>query len=144
MRAPDIFDYLLTKLEGNYSKKCREKIHRNEEAYETYLTQNDIYSPFSLHIFCSPFTFFDQYFNSKFPWNKTEKTSTFTWITPHVTILTTLEAIRTSQDGMADEVSGNIIAELSKRGTFGGFSEERMQLVLEVMWNTVDYYFRDS
>ena len=39
---PDFFDDLLTKLEINYSKKCREKIYSTEEAYETYLPQNDI------------------------------------------------------------------------------------------------------
>ena len=66
----------------------------------------------------------------KFPWNKTYKTPTFTGITPNVTILTMLKAIRKYQDGMADEVSGNIVADLSKRGAFGGFSEERMQLFL--------------
>ena len=44
-----------------------------------------------------------------------------------------LEAIRTSQDGMADEVSGNIIAELRKKETFGSFSEYRMQYLLEGM-----------
>ena len=47
---------------------------------------------------------------SKFPWNKTDNTPTFTGIPPHVTILTILEAIRISQDVMVDEVSGNIIA----------------------------------
>ena len=61
-----------------------------------------------------------------FPWNKKDKTQTFTEIPPHVTNLTMLEAIRTSQDGMAYEVSGNIIVELRKRGTFGGFGEERI------------------
>ena len=45
---------------------------------------------------------------------------------------------------MADEVLGNIIAELRKRGTFGGFSEERIQSVLEGMWNKVDYSLKDS
>ena len=45
----------------------------------------------------------------KFPWNKTDKTPTFTGITPHVTILTILEAISKSQEGMADEVSGNMV-----------------------------------
>ena len=38
---------------------------------------------------------------------------------------------------MADELSGNIVAELRKRGTFGGFNEGRIQLVLELMWNKV-------
>ena len=39
----------------------------------------------------------------KFTLNKPEKTPTFTGVTPtHVTILTILESIRTSQDGMAD------------------------------------------
>ena len=40
---------------------------------------------------------------------------------------------------MADEVSGNIVAELRNRGTFGGFSEERVHLLLEGMWNKLDY-----
>ena len=43
-------------------------------------------------------------------WNKTGKTTNFRGIHPHGTILTTLEAIRTSQDGIADKVSGNIVA----------------------------------
>ena len=57
---------------------------------------------------------------------------------------TMMEAIRTSQDGMADEVSRNIVAELRRRGTFGGFSEERMQSVLEGIWNKLKYDFKDS
>ena len=61
-----------------------------------------------------------------------------------MTILTMLEAIRTSQDGMVDKVSGNIIAELSKRGKFGGFSEEKMQSFLEGIWNKVQYALKDS
>ena len=55
-----------------------------------------------------------------------------------------LEAIKTYQDGMKYEVLGNIIAELRKRGEFGGFSEERMQSVIEGMWNKVDYSLKDS
>ena len=47
---------------------------------------------------------------AKFPWNKTDKTPTFTGITPHVTILTMLETIRKSQDGMSYEFFGDIIA----------------------------------
>ena len=49
-----------------------------------------------------------------------------------------------SQDGMVDEVSGNIIAELRKRGDFGGFSEERMQSFIEGMWNKIEYALKDS
>ena len=79
----------------------------------------------------------------KFPWNKTDETPTFTGILPHVTILTMLEAIMESQDGTEDEVSGNIIAELRNIGTFGGFSEERMQLVLEGLCNKVEYVLGD-
>ena len=40
---------------------------------------------------------------------------------------------------MEDEVSWNIAAELSKRGTFGGFSEEIMLMLLEGIWNNVEY-----
>ena len=61
------------------------------------------------------------------PWNKTDKTPTFTGTPPNVTMLTMLEAIRTSKDGMEDEVSVNIIEELRRRGTFGGFSKGRVQ-----------------
>ena len=45
---------------------------------------------------------------------------------------------------MADEVSWNIVAELRKRGTFGGFNEERMQSLLEIIWNKVEYALKDS
>ena len=45
---------------------------------------------------------------------------------------------------MADEVLGDIGVELRKRGTFGGFSEERMQLLLEGMWNKIEYDLKDS
>ena len=55
-----------------------------------------------------------------------------------------LEDISTYQDGLSDETSGNIVEELRKRGTFGGFSEERMYLLLEVLWNKVEYAFKDS
>ena len=44
---------------------------------------------------------------------------------------------------MVDELSGNIIAELSKSGTFGGFIEESMQLLLEGTWDKVEYDLRD-
>ena len=40
---------------------------------------------------------------------------------------------------MADEVLGNIVAELRRRGNFGGFREERVQSLLEEMWNEVEY-----
>ena len=55
-----------------------------------------------------------------------------------------LEAIRTSQESMKDDVSGSIVAELRKRGTFGGFSEHRTQSSLEGMWNKVEYALKDS
>ena len=55
-----------------------------------------------------------------------------------------LEAIRTSQDRIADEVSGNIVADLRKRGTFGSFSEERMQSLHGRIWNKVEYALKDS
>ena len=55
-----------------------------------------------------------------------------------------LEAISKSQDDMADEVFGNIIEKLRKRGKFGGSSEERMQSVLEGMWNKVEYALKGS
>ena len=45
---------------------------------------------------------------------------------------------------MADEISGNIVAELSKIGNFGGFSEERIQSLLEGIWNKVEYGLKDS
>ena len=40
---------------------------------------------------------------------------------------------------MVDEVSGNIVVELRKRENFGGFREERGQLLLEEMCNEVEY-----
>ena len=55
-----------------------------------------------------------------------------------------LEAIRKYQDGIVDEILGNIVAELRKRGTFGDFSEERMQSLLKGMWNKVKYNLKDS
>ena len=79
-----------------------------------------------------------------FPWNKTDKTPTFTGILPHVTILTILEAIRKYQDGMADKLSVNIVADLRKRRTFGGFSKKRIQSVLAVMRNKIEHDLKDS
>ena len=55
-----------------------------------------------------------------------------------------LEAIRISQDSMADEELGNIVAELRKRGNFGGFGQQRMHSMLEGMWNKVEYDLKDS
>ena len=40
---------------------------------------------------------------------------------------------------MVDEVSENIVAELRKRETFDGSSEERIQSLLEGMWNKIEY-----
>ena len=76
---------------------------------------------------------------AKSPWNKTDKTPNFTGIPPHVTILTMLEAIRTSQNGIVDEGLVNIVVELRKRGIFGGFDEDRMQSLPEGMYNKVEY-----
>ena len=73
------------------------------------------------------------------PWNKTDNTPTFALTHTHVTILKILEAIRISQGGMLDEVLGDIVPDLRKRVTFGGFSEERMQSLLEGMWNKVEH-----
>ena len=42
-----------------------------------------------------------------------------------------------------DEILGTIVAELRKRGTFGDFSEERMQSLLKGMWNKVKYSLKD-
>ena len=93
---------------------------------------------FKNHLFSS--SFFGHLYSSlinisteKFPWNKTDKTPDFNGIFLNLIILTMLEAIRTYQDGMKDEVLGNIIAELRKRGTFGGFVAKRIQSVLEVI-----------
>ena len=55
-----------------------------------------------------------------------------------------LEDIRTSQDGMMDKVLGGIFVEQRKRGKFGGFSEERMQSLLEGMRNKVEYDLKSS
>ena len=43
-----------------------------------------------------------------------------------------------------DEVSGNIISELRKRGMLGGVSEERIQKLFEGMWNKIKYALKDS
>ena len=45
---------------------------------------------------------------------------------------------------MVDELSGNIIADLRKSRTFGGFIEESMQFLLEGMWDKVEYALKDS
>ena len=52
-----------------------------------------------------------------------------------MTIFTMLEEIRNSQYGIVDEVSGNIIAELRRRGKFGCFSEDEMRSLLDGIWN---------
>ena len=44
---------------------------------------------------------------------------------------------------MVDEVLGNIVAELIKRVTFDGFSEERVQSFIEGKCNKVDYVLKD-
>ena len=45
---------------------------------------------------------------------------------------------------MVDEVSGNILSELRNRLKFCGFSDESMQLLLEEMWNKVQYALKYS
>ena len=45
---------------------------------------------------------------------------------------------------MEDDVSGNIVAYLRKRGTFDSFSEDSMPLLLELMWNKVECVLEDS
>ena len=87
MGVPDLFDYLLTKLGGNYSNNGREKIHRTEEAYETYPPKMIFKSTFftsSIFVYVSPSLI--NISTENFPWNKTDKTPTFTEIPPHVTM----------------------------------------------------------
>ena len=55
-----------------------------------------------------------------------------------------LDSIGTSRDGMVDEVLDNINAELSNRGTFGGFGVERRQLLICRNVDTVEYVLKDS
>ena len=55
-----------------------------------------------------------------------------------------LEAIKIYQDGMADEVLENIVAELKKRGNFGIFNEESMQLLHEGIWDEKQYALKYS
>ena len=76
---------------------------------------------------------------AKCPCNNIDKTRTFTAFTPHVTVFTILEAIRKSQDSMAHEVLGDFVAELRNRGKIGSFSAKRMQSLLEVMCNKVEF-----
>ena len=45
---------------------------------------------------------------------------------------------------MVDELLGTIFVELRKRLAFGGFGEDRMQKLLELMQNEVEYYLKDS
>ena len=98
---------------------------------------------FSSYFFCRYYPSLVELSTAKKTWNKTDKIPTFTGIISHVTILNILEAIRTSQDGMGDGLSGNIVAESRKRGTFGSFCEERMHSVLEVMRNKVESDLKD-
>ena len=52
-----------------------------------------------------------------------------------------LEAIRTSQEGLADEVLRNIVSESWKRQSIRGFNEGRIQSLLEGIWNKLEYDF---
>ena len=45
---------------------------------------------------------------------------------------------------MADEVLENIVADLRKRGTFGGFNYERMHSLLDLLWTKVECALKDS
>ena len=65
-------------------------------------------------------------------------------IHPHEAFMAMFEAIRTSQDDMTYEVSRNIVVDLRKRGTFGSFSDESMQLVLKGMRHKVEYALKRS
>ena len=55
-----------------------------------------------------------------------------------------LEAVRISQDSLVDGILGNIIEKLRKRGTFGGFSKERLQSLLGGICNNVGYTLKYS
>ena len=55
MGVPDLFDYLLTKLEGNDSNKVCEKNYRTDEAYETYLPKIITKSPYLFYILFGTF-----------------------------------------------------------------------------------------
>ena len=79
----DIFDTLITNIEGNYSNKGREKIHRTEEEYETYLPQNDIYeSIFSSSVLAHLYASLIKISAANVSLNKIDKTNTFNDNTP--------------------------------------------------------------
>ena len=45
---------------------------------------------------------------------------------------------------MRDELSGDIVADLRKRGTFGGSSWDKMQSLIYGMWNKAEYALKYS
>ena len=65
--------------------------------------------PFFSAVFDHLSTYLVNISTAEFPWNKTDKTPTFTGIPPHVNISTMLEAIRTSQDGMQMKYQGILL-----------------------------------
>ena len=70
-----------------------------------------------------------------FPWQDDRSPSCpkFSGIPPHVTIVTMLQNIKDGQGQVTQDVVDNIIQELNDRGTFGGFSETRMQVLMNRM-----------
>ena len=66
-----------------------------------------------------------------FPWNKTDRTPTFTGIPPHVAILNMLEGLRQGQAKLTADIVQELVKELDERGTFGGFNANRMRDIMD-------------
>ena len=79
-----------------------------------------------------------------FPWNKTDKTPTFNDNPTHVTRLTMLEAIRTSQDGMVDDVLGILLHSWGREEHLAVLVRRWFIRCLKTMWNKAEYVLKDS
>ena len=66
-----------------------------------------------------------------FPWNKTDRTPTFTGIPPHVAILNMLEGLKQGQAKLTGDIVDELVKELDERGTFGGFNANRMRDIMD-------------
>ena len=74
---------------------------------------------------------------TSYPWNKTNRTPSYTGIPPHVGILNMLEGIRQGQMRMENGIVDRLVAELDERGTFGGFNANRMRDIMETAFGGV-------
>ena len=65
------------------------------------------------------------------PWDVTERTTLFTGIPPHISILSGIEGIRSGKEDLRDDVVSKMIELLNVRKRLGGFNQSQIREIFQ-------------